>query len=158
MSRPIYEREGDRDNERQAAEKFREYLVQTLIPKPGSVELREAPRLHPFDYEVIVDGKPWALVEIKCRKNRREDYPSYMIGLQKIRGLREAAHIRNMASFLLVSWSDTLGYAPAVSIAERGIKSWGGRIDRNDPFDQEAVLYVPNSLFTAIPQKERPPG
>ena len=150
MSRPIYESEDDRSNERQAADKFRKHLEQALIPKPESVELREAPRLYPFDYEIIVDGKPWAIVEIKCRKNRLEDYDSYMISMEKIRGLREAAHIRNMASFLLVSWSDTLGYAPAVSIAERGIKSWGGRTDRNDPKDQEVVLYAPHSLFTII--------
>lgn len=161
MSRPIYEKESDRANERVAAEKFREYLSHTLIPAPKSIELREAPKLYPFDYEILSDGKPWAIVEIKCRKNRRDDYPSYMISLEKIRVLREAAHIRDLPSFLLVSWADMVGYAPAVSVAERGIKSWGGRIDRNDPRDQEAVLYVPNSLFTPVKSRQDgcpPPG
>lgn len=150
MSRPIYERPEDRARERAAMARLEAHLRVTIAPTPKEIELVEAPRLHPFDYEVMVDGRLWGLVEVKCRNNRQGDYPNYMISERKVRVLREAAHARGVTPILLVSWADKTGYADATRLIERGIRAWGGRSDRNDPADQEAVIHAPLSVFTEV--------
>lgn len=146
MNRPIYERAEDRKREAEAMEKF---LSHIRLEKQGQqVTANEAPPLHPYDYEVLVDGRPWALIEVKCRSNKRDAYPNYMISTEKVRVLREASHARGLAAFLLVSWADIIGYAGAETAASRGVRAWGGRYDRADPKDQEYVFHIPLTAFT----------
>lgn len=143
MNRPIYEKDDDRKREREVMEKF----IRHLDSDGSSNESREAPRLYPFDYEVNKEGEAWAIVEIKCRTNKMDFYPNYMISLEKMRVLREQAHMRNVIPILLVCWTDAAGYANANDAVGRGIRSYGGRYDRNDPMDHEAVIHIPLSLF-----------
>ena len=141
--RPIYERDEDRRREREAMNK----LIAHLDASGDAYDGNEAPRLYPFDYEVLREGKPWAIVEIKCRTNTMMFYSNYMISMEKMRVLREEARIRNVEPLLMVCWSDAIGYANADEAAARGIKAYGGRYDRNDPMDHEAVMHIPLSVF-----------
>lgn len=153
IARPVYERDEDRDREREVISEF----VAHLASEGKNPKANEAPRLYPFDYEVLLDGKPWALVEIKCRTNKMGDYSNYMISADKIRILREEAHIRNVEPILIVSWSDRIGYAGAVEASVRGIRAYGGRYDRNDPMDHESVIHIPHSIFNIFKIKEQGP-
>lgn len=146
--RPIYEQKEDRERQGKAILELINYL--NSMNESKKVNAIEAPVLYPFDYEMLFKGKFWALVEVKCRTNKQDEYDNYMIGAGKIKALLDAAKGRKLSAFLLVSWADKIGVADARAIIEQSSMGWGGRHDRNDPADMEDVLHVPYHLFTTI--------
>ncbi len=147
--RPLYETKDDREKQKAAIDE----LVSFLKKDGGDIRANEAPRLYPYDYEILKDGKPLALVEVKCRNARMDAYVNYMVSASKIRTLREQAHIREVSPWLLVDWSDCIGYADADKAASRGITAYGGRYDRDDPMDREVMTHIPFSVFTIFKKK-----
>lgn len=148
--RPIYEKKEDRKRQAKAMAELVDYLHSVSVTKQKTINTIEAPLLCPFDYEMTFKDKFWALVEVKCRTNKQDEYDNYMIGASKVQALVHAAKSRKLASYLLVSWADKVGVADAVDVLEQSETGWGGRHDRNDPADTEDVLHVPYSLFTII--------
>jgi hypothetical protein len=101
-------------------------------------------------------------VEIKVRTTPRNKYPTYMIDLSKLVGMRN--DVANWGSALLVvRWTDWLGY---VNVAQWDWQHWqqhpfcisvakGGRTDRNDPYDIDTCGFIPMSLFCSAQIRPR---
>lgn len=145
--RPIYETEDDR--RRQAI------AVGVLADASNSVAVPTSP-LSGWDYELHRDGKPVAIVEVKCRRCSRDTYPTYMVSRMKVEKLRDAALGMGIAGGLLVRWEDSLGWLRVDNTPPSGWQTaTGGRIDRNDPLDIERVIHFPITAFRLLDARRR---
>ncbi len=140
--RPIYERDHDRVAQAEA--------VGALARATGT-EASPTPPLTFYDYEMLRDGKPVAIVEIKCRKVPHVQYDDYIISHGKMVQLHYAAHEREVAGILLVRWTDAIGW---LAVDRLDPESWitraGGRTDRNDPQDIERMACFPIPWFKML--------
>ena len=137
MSRPLYESGLDRANERAVADVLLERWRCSAVKLPISYEL---------DYALVRDGTVRAWAEVKCRRNARDRYPTYMISLRKVLAGLAMAERTNLPFLLLVQWADALGW---VTPSARGIQI-GGRHDRGDSADVEPVIHIPIDTFSIL--------
>jgi hypothetical protein len=137
--RPIYERDHDRVAQAQA--------VGALARATGT-EAMPTPPLTFYDYEMLRDGKPVAIVEIKCRTKQ---YDPFWVSHEKMVRLHCEARQRSLAGILLVQWPDMTGW---LAVDKLDYESWptatGGRTDRDDPKDIERMAEFPLSWFTTL--------
>lgn len=109
----------------------------------------------PWDYEMVREGLAVAIVEVKVRRCKMREYPTYMVSEAKALGLRDAAIERGIAGVLLVRWSDAAGW---LRLDAGQTVKWtvglGGRVDRGDPADIERVVLLPIAWFglLAVPR------
>ena len=140
--RPIYERGKDRDNERRVAE----WLA---ARQPGGKRAVQMPKRYPVDY-ALIDGPgvftDW--LEIKCRTNTRDAYPTYMVSLEKIRAMFDLARFTALPARLVVRWEDALGYL-TLPTSDYEIKM-GGRRDRDDWQDIEPMAHFHVGSFQLL--------
>tara|TARA_R110000772_G_scaffold94505_1_gene192450 strand:+ start:1681 stop:2103 length:423 start_codon:yes stop_codon:yes gene_type:complete len=140
VSRPLYETRLDRSKEINAIEKF----IENFGGGAGYVKL---PIQYKMDFCVTRNDYATSFVEVKCRNNKMEAYPTYMISLSKI---LSAAQYRDFGinCILLVQWTDKMGWVRMPN------KEWltkvGGRKDRGDWQDVEPVAHIPVSEFKVI--------
>jgi len=96
----LYETEEDRFAERAALDAFeREYGVVCVQLKPQ----------YPVDAMMIVDGKPAAFIEVKCRKNKSDAYPTVLAAVHKIIRLLELENATGFPGMMLFRWKDRWG-------------------------------------------------
>lgn len=135
--RPMYETEEDLDREWMAVQEFSTHTSTFPVKLPIGARA---------DYMLCRgrDGK--AVVEVKCRKNPRSAYPTYMLSKAKYDALCDWAAMGFYVA-LLVHWEDDIGY---VSIPVEHEISKGGRWDRNDPKDVEPVVMIDVGKFKLI--------
>lgn len=98
------------------------------------------------DAVLVKDGEARTIVEFKQRKVRRRAYDTYMIGKAKYDALL-AWRDHGFKSVLLVQWRDELAY---VLLPVEHEVAEGGRTDRGDPRDIEAVVHIPTDAFTTV--------
>ena len=140
MTRPTYENASDRSAETVAVQKF-------IKSFGGEVDFIKLPMQYKMDFALTRNGVRTALVEVKCRRNKKHAYPTYMISMSK---LVAAAGYRSIGinCILLVQWADGMGW---VQMSNEG---WsvrvGGRKDRNDWQDIEPVTHIPISEFKDV--------
>ena len=107
-------------------------------------KMRKQDKFNQFDYVAIRNNKVAAFIELRCRSNEMDAYPTCFITTNKL----SAAHSMHMATGLpilfLVGWSDKTGYA---DLTKQYPVTIGGRTDRNDAADVEAVAEIPISEF-----------
>jgi hypothetical protein len=139
--RPRYETTGDKARQRRTIGVFCEAFKCEAVPTPD---------LTGWDYEIHRDGKTVGLVEVKCRLCNHATYPTYMIGLRKMTDLRAEASRRAIPSILLVAWQDRIGFVHTDTAIDTGFVAHGGRNDRDDPMDTEAVLHIPIDKFRYV--------
>lgn len=142
--RPIYERPGDRTRQRE---------VVALLEHATGMRASETVRLCGWDYEMLrVDGSLSALVEVKARTHASTHYPTYIISQAKVIALAQASRERKCMAGLLVAWSDCTGW---LRVDNRRRDRWptirGGRRDRNDPADIEALYEIRVEDFLILP-------
>lgn len=143
--RLIYENTETRANERETSKRLEE---------KWSCGLVKLPRHYVMDYAAVRNDKVVSFVEIKCRTNAMEHYPTYMVAAHKPLKANELYMTFRLPSFLVVQWTDALGY---VDFQKAGYDlRIGGRKDRNDPADQEPVLHIPVERFDVVEEKETP--
>lgn len=141
MSRPIYERGKDRDNERRVAD----WLARR---QPGSLRPVQMPKRYPVDFALIDDrGEFNCWLEIKCRTNAIDAYPSYMVSLEKVRGMFDLARFTAIPTRLVVRWEDCLGYLNFPCPYEIRM---GGRKDRGDWQDVEPMAHFDVRSFDVL--------
>ena len=131
MSRPIYETKADRG----AATRVVDFVASVL----AFSDVEELEPLHTADF-LVRKGEFEAYVEVKCRRNASRAYPTYMLSKSKYDALLELGK----PAMLVVKWSDGVGIAP---LPVRHTAGRGGRWDRGDSRDVEAVVYIPLSEF-----------
>jgi hypothetical protein len=137
--RPIYETASDRQRE----DEVRQYLVETYkskYVKSGSLAIVDGYLYYP-------DDKLAAVVEIKCRNNAHDKYPTYMISATKWRNARMLASDHGVTFLLVVRFTDGI-YAVKGNTEYPTAK--GGRYDRGDAKDVEECMYIPLEKFKKI--------
>lgn len=134
--RPIYETAQDRQRE----DGVREYISNNY-----ACTYIKSDRLATVDgYLYSPKQELVAVVEIKCRNNTHNKYPTYMISAVKWRNGLQLAKDRGVIFLLVVSFTDGI-YVTKVKDSYE-IKQ-GGRYDRGDFKDIEDCIYIPMSDF-----------
>lgn len=135
--RPLYETQEDLDREREA--------IISLCGKTDSRPVKLPISAH-ADYMMVRDNEAKAVVEVKCRKNNRLAYDTYMISKHKYEGLLSWASY-GLTPILLVRWADYIGY---IKLPCQHEIATGGRTDRGDAQDVEPVVHIKTTDFTLI--------
>jgi hypothetical protein len=100
------------------------------------------------------EGRPIGVLEIKVRTNAWRRYPTYMIDLAKVAGMRSEVE-RGMVALLAVKFTDWLGYVDMTEWRWIDGKpdgfavATGGRRDRNDPNDIDRCVFIPIDRFVS---------
>ena len=138
--RPIYETEAHLQGEENVAKKLEAWINNPLAT------VVKTPPLAPYDYCIVKKDLISGVVEIKVRSNPSYKYPTYMISLEKVSQCTSHANIIGCPFYVVVQWTDKLGrWKFNKGQYTTGI---GGRTDRNDSMDQEAVIYIPIENFS----------
>lgn len=135
QARPRYETESDLSNERQVISIFSEKFKCTFSKMPIRYGL---------DYAMSRDGKVRAFAEIKCRSSPVSQYDTYMLSLGKLVSAHNLRVATGLDCFLMVRWTDAVGYIKMDSGFSVAV---GGRLDRNDWQDIEPVVHYPIDSF-----------
>lgn len=135
--RPLYETNEDLGRELDLATRFG--ALTDSVPVKLPIESHA-------DYIMVRSRVAKAVVEIKCRTNKRLAYDTYMISQHKYAGLASWEQY-GLTPILLVSWTDSTGY---VKIPCPHAISIGGRTDRGDAQDIEPVVHIDISRFKLI--------
>lgn len=141
MSRPLYETNINRENEREVA---------SYLSDKFNLEAIKLPANWPIDYCFMINKKITAFVEIKCRDNysyeKLNQLGGYMIDLRKLVSIRRLSKEAGVAGVICVRLSD--GHYYFQDTSERGFPLvMGGRTDRGDPSDIEPCVLIPMERF-----------
>ena len=145
MARPTYESSGDRSSETVAVEKF-------IGSFGGDVSFIKLPVQYKMDFALVRNGTITAFVEVKCRKNHKHTYPTYMISMSK-QVAAASFNAIGINCILLVQWADSMGWVQLTN-PDWKVKV-GGRKDRGDWQDIEPVTHIPISEFKDVIIRER---
>jgi len=139
-ARPVYETRYNQGREWQAIIRF----GQKYGRKPVKM-----PKFYHVDYAMTEKDTPkiTSWVEVKCRENPRDKYPTLILSVHKVQQGVQLANLTNLPFVLFVEWSDWAGHM-RVDDDHRFHVSLGGRYDRNDPQDVEPVFEIPISRFS----------
>jgi len=99
-----------------------------------------------FNRLIFDNTIPIAWLEIKCRSNAHNKYPTYMISRSKIVAAEKWRNITALPIYLAVGFSDAvIGY---LNLLERQYTTgFGGREDRADHKDREECAFFNMSEF-----------
>lgn len=98
------------------------------------------------DYIMMRGPDAKAIVEIKCRTTRSDQYSEYMIGEKKYNALCKWAEY-GFQPILLISWSDGIGY---VKCPVEHKKSMQGKNDRGPEVVPDPVILIDIAKFRMI--------
>ena len=104
----------------------------------------------PYDGSLTHNGKPIALVEVKCRNISRQAYSTFKIDKSKIDKLHTIATQNQLPAYLAVRFNDALGVLGTDIIQARAIVSEFFRKDRNDVNDRDVAYEFSNDLWKVI--------
>jgi hypothetical protein len=138
--RPKYETSEDLSKEALAIQKF-------IASFGDAVEFAKLPIQYKMDFCLIDDQTVCTFVEVKCRKNKKTAYSTYIISMSKI-VVAKAYNDIGIKCILLVQWTDEMGWVD-LSNNEWPVKI-GGRKDRGDWQDIEPVAHIPISEFNIV--------
>ena len=123
-----------------------ERLIAILCEATGA-KAHKLPRRYSIDYIMMRGANTAGWVEVKERKNRRDQYPTYNVSLYKYLNLLDLAAKTGVPGLLLVGWSDGVGWVRVPCDHE---VVWSGRTDRGDAGDIEPMVSIPISAFRML--------
>jgi Holliday junction resolvase-like predicted endonuclease len=131
---PIYESAQDRQRERRVA---------ATIEQATGWSLFGSETTGAFDYFAVDSNRVWqAIIEVKCRTNRHDAYPTYMIDQSKVEKVRQLSEPWGIRGLVVVAFTNGTAYFDVADVTD--IKpSRGGRTDRGDQNDIDDVLQIP---------------
>jgi hypothetical protein len=141
--RPRYERNVDVDNEMRIAREFRLYMGYPRVVRRGTFD-RIALQFEDEDEAVVAWGKAISRTIPLTR------YPDYTYSYRKFLDLVQASERTGLPSFLIVEWTDRLGFVRATRSMVEWLQDVGGRIDRGDPEDIETMAHFALDMFEVI--------
>ncbi len=141
MTRPIYETQTDRNNERRVAAKIEMHYNCILLKMPMKLSL---------DFMAIRDGKAVAFIEARQRKIAMNTYPTYMLSLYKAMQARSLTMTTGLPCFLAVQWTDKAGIATLPPSHEDMHVEMGGTTRRDDPQDIEPMVHFDIANFKEL--------
>ena len=104
---------------------------------------------NPYDGELWVNGKLFALVEIKRRNGASDRYPQWHMSQMKINRNRAAAAAKGVPLFLVYRWDDGCFMADASKL-DLSKTHISGRWDRGDAHDEEVMVLMDRKSFQKI--------
>jgi hypothetical protein len=134
----LFETQEDLDAERAAIMRFAGFT--NSIPYKLPMESMA-------DYVLARDGYARAIVEIKCRTNKSDQYDEYMLGEKKYTALCNWQSM-GFAPILLISWPDAMGY---VKVPVEHKISMQGRNDRGASITADKVVLIDMKHFRMLP-------
>ena len=141
MTRPTYETQTDRNNERRLAAKIEKHYGCILSKMPMKLSL---------DFMAIRDGKAVAFIEARQRKIAMNTYPTYMLSLYKAMQARALTMTTGLPCFLAVQWTDKAGIAQLPPENNDMHVEMGGTTRRDDPQDIEPMVHFDIANFKEL--------
>jgi len=141
MTRPIYETQTDRNNERRLAAKIEKHYNCMLTKMPMKLSL---------DFMAMRDGKAVAFIEARQRKIAMNTYPTYMLSLYKAMQARLLTMTTGLPCFLAVQWTDKAGMVRLPPSLEDFYVEVGGTNRRDDPQDIEPMVHFDIAKFKEL--------
>jgi hypothetical protein len=154
--RPIYETPGDRAREAAVVEAFASHY---------SLETIKLPPRYPLDFAVVrpasdEDGTEMitAFGEVKVRTHAFGAYPTAMLSLSKWADGMALVERTGTRFILLIGWSlgEDVRWVDLTTLTGPPRIAPGGRQDRDDAQDQDAVVHIPLHVFRQIPGTRKP--
>jgi hypothetical protein len=141
--RPKYESKSDIEFETQVA---------SHLAAVWTADAVKLPRFYKCDWALRRGKKVAALLEIKCRKNAADKYPTIILSSDKWSYLRQMDAALNVPALFVAKFTDGIRYIrPATS--HNFTVEMGGRFDRGDWQDMEPVIHIPISEMIKIESK-----
>ena len=137
IPRPYYQTEDDLRREREVAAAIERAYGLTAIKLPDNARA---------DFLLHRDGTAKSVIEIKCRNVSSAKYDTYMISKSKYDAMLGWAAM-GLKAAIVVRWTDTIG---VVRVPVEHAEDTGGRTDRGDARDIEAVVHIPIDHFKMI--------
>lgn len=136
--RPTYENKDHLAKEQELAE---------FVASKWQCDMRKQDKFNQFDYVAMRGGKVTAFVELRCRSNPIDKYPNCFITSSKLAHAHAMHGATGLPILFLVSWVDAIGFA---DLTKRYSITVGGRTDRGDKADVEAVAEIPIGDFKLL--------
>lgn len=140
---PLYETEDDRWQERVAAERF---IRWTTIP---TLQCFKRGGLPEIDCVVREGGRAViCFLEIKCRTNKSDKYPTWKVDLAKVKAARKLHAETGKDVFFVVRFWDRTGIIDAVRDEYKECRVW--RNDKRDEHDNDPGAEYSTDFFLWI--------
>ena len=137
--RPSYETSEDRE---------REQAIVLAVCAAWRCEAQAAPRFYQHDYFLTRGEDMVAVVEVKARTNPHDQYRTYMLSAHKyLHGVAWEGSLQ-VPFLLVVGFTDGVWFCRPRKC--RTFVRFGGRRDRGDAQDMEAVVHVPMEEFKRL--------
>ena len=139
--RPMYETSEDLG---------REGKVKAILEAHWKAKLHKLPIAYKLDFLAEREEGTVAWIEVKVRTNAMRQYPTMMLSLSKFLIARQLTETTGLPSFLVVQWTDKLGFVDMNQISYT--VAMGGRKDRNDSQDIDPSAYIAIDHFQEFKQ------
>lgn len=135
--RPAYETQQTLELERLAITSFAEQF---------DVQPIKLPIAYHIDYACLSGELLMFWAEVKCRKYPHNAFETFSISAKKILNGLHLRHLSGKGFYLVVQWTNALGYVQVTRELSQDIR-FGGRKDRADWQDQEPMVHIPVDQF-----------
>jgi hypothetical protein len=134
-------------------DRAREKMVMRRVSRALGLKFRQAETFSPFDGEIAdcSGAKPVlvALIEVKCRFVRSDQYPTLIVSARKIDRGRMLAARMGLDYIIACRWQDCIGWTKLMH-GEPFPREAIARYDRNDPRDREQGYAIPVKRFNIL--------
>ena len=121
----------------------REGVVAKAVASAWASDAVKMPKYYKCDYALSRGKMVKAFLEIKCRDVLPDTYETIILSADKFTFLLEMERSTRVPCFFVVRFSDnSIRYAKLSEVKGFTIEI-GGRFDRNDDDDTEAVVHIP---------------
>jgi len=142
--RPLYESSKDLSNE---------LRVSAHLKDCWNAEFVKLPMAYYVDWAVVRGSEIKAFAEFKRRHNPKDQYPSFMISLNKWMNGKKMGRELGVPFLIIVEWDDGLYYCDTEAVART--YGFGGRSDRGDSQDQEPCVFIETKAFYKVRKNAR---
>lgn len=117
--------------------------------------MKKNPKAYPIDWCAYKGGKIAGWVEIKCRKNPKDQYPTLMLSYNKLVSGKRYAEVSGAPFLLVIEWTDGVYFWKCPDDVTGYSVTNGGRTDRGDSQDLEPVVLIPTSEFKKLAAQQK---
>ena len=131
-----------------------EVLTMSEVCRKWRCEAFKLPQYHSLDHALIRGKTVFAIAEIKTRSSSWRKYDKVMCGLEKVLTARQIGRASGLKTFLIVRWTDAVGY---INFEEDMTVEIGGRKDREtDETQLVAMFNLKDFIFIRRDEKAEP--
>jgi hypothetical protein len=145
MSRPTYETPETLANEKRIIGEFCEKMWETTGKHPIPFKLSKNDRI---DYALSVNGRVTSWAEVKKRSVTVDEYKELIMSFSKYNALHRMMD-HGFKSLLVFEFNDGIHWLNVKELDKPKV-SIHGRTDRDDPADQEPVIWIPRNLWIPL--------